>query len=66
MELIAALPFVLLPFFFPVIAGLMAINFGRKFWLWFFIGALLPFIANIILLCLPDKKKIQGSTPDGK
>ena len=57
MELIAALPLLLLPFFFPVIAGLMAKSFGRNFWTWFFIGAILPFLANIILLCLPVKKQ---------
>jgi hypothetical protein len=54
MEVLIALPFIMIPFFFPVIAGLMAKNFGRRFWPWFFIAFALPFIANVILLCLPD------------
>ena len=57
MEVIVALPLIIIPFFLPLIAGLMAVNFGRKFWPWFFIGLILPFIANIIILCLPNRKK---------
>ena len=58
MEVVAAIPLILLPFFLPLIAGLMAVNFGRKFWPWFLVGIMLPFVANIILLCLRDKRKI--------
>jgi len=35
----------------------MAKSMGRKFWPWFLLGIPLPFIANIILLCLPVKKQ---------
>ena len=57
MEVVFAIPFLLIPLLLPVATGLMAKNFGRKFWPWFFLGIPLPFIANIILLCLPDKSK---------
>jgi len=57
MEFVFALPLAFTPFIIPLITGLMAKNLGRKFWPWFFIGIPLPLIANIILLCLPDKTK---------
>jgi MFS family permease len=57
MEFDFALSLVLTPFILPFITGLMAKYFGRKFWPWFFIGIPLPLIANILLLCLPDKTK---------
>jgi len=57
MEVVFALPLVFTPVLMPVITGLMAKNFGRKFWPWFFVGLVLPFIANIILLCLPDRSR---------
>jgi len=49
--------FALLLVFVPVISGLMAKSFGRKFWPWFFVGTFLPLVTNVILLCLPDKTK---------
>jgi hypothetical protein len=57
MEVIIAIPLLMVPLFWPVVTGLMAISFGRKFWPWFFIGIPLPLVAAIILLCLPDKRK---------
>jgi hypothetical protein len=57
MEVIIALPIIIIPFFFPVLSGLMAISFGRKFWPWFIVGVFLPFISMIILLALPDRRK---------
>ena len=57
MEFVFAFPLLLLPFLLPLIAGLMAKNFGRKFWPWFLLGIFLPLVANFILLCLPDKSK---------
>jgi MFS family permease len=57
MEFVFALPLLFIPLVMPLIAGQMAKSFGRKFWPWFFIGIPLPFITNIILLCLPDKTK---------
>lgn len=57
MEIIFALPLLLLPTILPLLSGLMAKNFGRKFWPWFILGIPLPLIANIILLCLPDKSE---------
>jgi hypothetical protein len=59
MEVLFALPLLFIPLIMPFIAGQMAKCFGRKFWPWFFIGIPLPFIANIILFCLPDKSKKQ-------
>lgn len=35
----------------------MANTYGREFWPWFLVGKPLPLIANVILLCLPDKTK---------
>ena len=55
MEVLFALPIILIPFFWPVVTGLVARGYGRKFWTWFFLGIPLPFIAVIILLFLPDK-----------
>jgi hypothetical protein len=57
MELILAIPLLMIPLFWPVVTGLMAISFGRKFWPWFYVGIPLPLVACIILLCLPDKRK---------
>jgi len=57
MEVVFALPLLITPLLMPFITGLMAKNFGRKFWPWLFMGLILPFIANIILLCLPDKSR---------
>ncbi|OQP48971.1 hypothetical protein A4H97_29235 [Niastella yeongjuensis] len=56
MEFLVALPIIALPFFFPVVTGLMAKSLGRKFWLWFWLGLPLPFVACVILLCLPVRR----------
>lgn len=45
---------------FPLIGGIMAKSFGRKFWVWFWVSVPLPFISLIILLSLPDKSKQQA------
>jgi hypothetical protein len=63
LELILAIPLLIIPLFWPVVTGLMAISFGRKFWTWFFIGIPLPFAGCIILLCLPDKRKKGQKMP---
>lgn len=57
MEVLLVLPVILIPFIWPILTGFMAQTFGRKFWFWFFVGIPLPFIANIIIFCLPDKRK---------
>jgi hypothetical protein len=62
MEVVFAIPLLFIPLVMPLIAGLMAKSFGRKFWPWFIIGIPLPFIANIILLCLPDKSRKETNT----
>ena len=56
----------MIPFILPMIAGLMAKSYGRSFWTWFLIGVPLPLIANIILLCLPDRtqKDIKAEKKD--
>jgi len=56
MEFLLAIPLILLPLFFPVLTGGIAVSLGRKFWPWFVLGLVLPFIAAIILLCLPIKR----------
>lgn len=62
MEVLLALLIILIPFFWPILTGLMAQSFGRKFWFWFFVGIPLPFIAAVILLFLPDKRKQKMGT----
>ena len=57
MEFLFALPILFIPLFFPLIGGLMAQCYGRKFWLWFWLSIPLPFISLIILLSLPDRSK---------
>jgi hypothetical protein len=61
MEVLVALPVIVVPFFFPVVTGLMAKTMGRKFWLWFWLGLLLPFVACVILLCLPVRQRAEGN-----
>jgi hypothetical protein len=39
----------------PFTCGYFAYTHGRSFWLWFLLGLLLPGIAHLILVCLPDK-----------
>lgn len=60
MEFLLAIPVILIPFFFPVLGGLMAKCFGRSYWFWFWLSVPLPMISQIILLCLPDKSKQRG------
>ena len=60
MEVLFAIPLIIVPFFWPVLTGLMAKNFGRKFWVWFWLGVPLPFIGVVILLFLPEKIKKKG------
>ena len=60
MEVIMAIPIIIIPFLFPLLSGLMAISFGRKFWPWFIAGVFLPFVSMLILLMLPyRRKKVQ-------
>jgi len=57
--LIVLLPVLL---FFPVATGIVATTLGRKFWFWFLAGISLPFLALVILLCMPVRKqKIQAA-----
>ena len=62
MEVLFSLPILMIPFILPMIAGLMAKSYGRSFWTWFLIGIPLPLIANVILLCLPDRTQKQKRT----
>ncbi|WP_448518992.1 hypothetical protein [Rhodoflexus sp.] len=39
----------------PLTCGYFAYTRGRSFWLWFTLGMLLPGVAHLILVCLPDK-----------
>jgi hypothetical protein len=43
----------------PLLSALMARQFGRSFRRWFFIGCILPFIANIILFFLPPIQAVK-------
>jgi len=46
----------LLLLFFPFATALIAKSLNRKFWIWFFIGTVLPFAGIAVLLCLRIKK----------
>lgn len=43
--------------FWPIITGIVARTFGRKFWVWFTLGLIFPFISMVILHCLPNKNE---------
>ena len=38
----------------PLITSRLAKRLGRRPWLWFFIGMVLPVIATLVLCLLPD------------
>jgi hypothetical protein len=59
MEVLLALPIIIIPLFLPLTAGLMARSFGRDFKFWFWMGVFLPVIAHCILLCLPERQEEQ-------
>ena len=57
MDFLLGVIIALAPFFvFPLMTGLCAKCFNRKFWPWFIMGFFLPFIGVVIVLCLPEKK----------
>jgi len=62
MEITSALSLILLASLVPLVSGFMATCYHRSFWLWFAIGLLLPFISNLLLLVLPEKKMRSSST----
>jgi hypothetical protein len=63
MEVVFALPLLLIPIALPFLAGMIARQFGRSYKLWFWISIPFPFVAHMILLCLPDlNKKIVNET----
>ena len=37
----------------PLISGFFAKSRGRRFWVWFLIGCVLPFVSMFILFFLP-------------
>lgn len=51
------MPLIIIHFLWPLITGLMAKHSGRKFWIWFLVGALLPCLGLVILFFLPRKTK---------
>ena len=58
MDFLLGVIIALAPFFvFPLMTGLCAKCFNRKFWPWFIVGLFLPFIGVVIVLCLPEKKE---------
>ncbi|CAN5463101.1 hypothetical protein BH11BAC2_BH11BAC2_19840 [soil metagenome] len=50
----------------PIISGMFARSQGRRFWVWFFIGCVLPFIAVIIIFLLPEVHKELPAPPAEK
>jgi hypothetical protein len=64
MKLITLLGLLPVLLFFPVTTGFVAMSLRRKFWFWFLAGISLPFLALVILLCLPlrtGKRKRNGN-----
>lgn len=57
MEVVFALPLLLIPIGLPFLAGMIAQQFGRSYKFWFWISIPFPFIAHLILLSLPDLNK---------
>ena len=55
MEILTIITTALVISFFPLKTGFVAKDFGRNFWLWFFMGLFMPFVSVVILLCLPIK-----------
>ena len=39
----------------PLITALFARSLGRRFWVWFIIGCILPFISVFVLAFMPVK-----------
>lgn len=39
---------------YPLITSRFAKRMGRRPWLWFFLGMVLPLIATVLLFLLPD------------
>ncbi len=52
-----SLALLIVPLTTSFVSGRKAKRSGRKFWPWFFIGTVLPFVATIILHYLPRKLK---------
>jgi hypothetical protein len=57
MELLIAIPIISALMFYPVLTGLIAKTYGRRFWFWFILGVMLPFVSLVLLHCLPGKIK---------
>lgn len=56
MEYLLVIPLGMVVLFFPFLTGAIAVSLGRKFWGWFLLGLVLPFIGVVVLLCLPLKE----------
>ena len=63
MEITFNSPLVILPMLMPVLAGMMASFYGRNFWVWLLISIPLPFIANLLILALPDLSEKEQPRP---
>lgn len=56
MELLITIPIISALMFYPLLTGLIAKTYGRRFWFWFTLGIILPFVSLVLLHCLPGKK----------
>jgi len=58
MEAIILVPPILVIYLaLPIMTAWVAKTTGRKFWLWFFLSCVFPFITILILCLLPDVNK---------
>lgn len=47
---------------FPLMSALFARSMGRRFWVWFAIGCVLPVISGAIIFFLPDLSEEQDKS----
>jgi hypothetical protein len=60
--LLFMLPVILMP---QIAAGILAKQIGRKFWFWFWVSFVIPFISLIILVSIEDKSKKPDQIDSG-
>ncbi|RBQ06739.1 hypothetical protein [Pedobacter miscanthi] len=60
--LLFMLPVILMP---QIAAGILAKQTGRKFWFWFWVSFVIPFISLIILVSIEDKSKKPDQIDSG-
>lgn len=55
-----ALVFLAFLFSIPAVTGYFAYSHGKSFWKWFFIGCMIPIIANFLIAYLCRKEALKA------